>query len=243
MASTRSPWSIFTGPRGTTAPLIYAEGVLHDAGAPITRSNVQFVYDWEKSEGGGGRNNPLNVGPVKGYGATSGTQYGGGAANYASLTDSARAVAHELHTSTYAPVLAGLDRSTYEASAHALWASPWAASHYGYGTSWASTPVPQADLTGITWSEMSGLGATYDYAKGTPHAGTKAASRGIFGPLISWVDSGAKRVGLIVFGAILIIAALVMLGRGFTSRAEDVPGAPPPSRPHPAEEAAEMAAA
>jgi hypothetical protein len=237
----QAPWSIFTGPK-KTAPLVYAEGVLHDAGAPETPANIQFVYDWERSEGGGGVDNPLNVGPVTGYGATSGSQYGGGAANYASLTDSAKAVAHELHTPTYAPILAGLKRSTYRASANALFNSPWAASHYGHGKSWATTPVPQADLTGLTWSEMSGLGAAYDYYKGTSHAGTKAASQGIFGPLISWVDSGAKKVALIIFGAVLIIAALVMLMHGFTNRAEDVPGAPPAPRPHRVEDAGEMAA-
>ena len=65
---------------------------------------------------------------------------------------------------------------------------------------------------------------------------------GVFSPLIAWVDSGAKKVGLIVFGAVLVIAALVMLMHGFTNRAEDVPGAPPAPRPHRVEDAGEMAA-
>ena len=65
---------------------------------------------------------------------------------------------------------------------------------------------------------------------------------GVFSPLIAWVDSWAKKVGLIIFGAVLIIAALVMLMHGFTNRAEDVPGAPPAPRPHRIEDAGEMAA-
>lgn len=247
MATQQTPWSIFTGP-AKGAPVIYAEAVLHDAGAPITGPNVQFVYDWEKSEGGGGADNPLNVGPVKGYGATSGSQYGGGAANYASLTDSAKAVAYELHQPAYASILAGLKRSTYRAASQGLFNSPWAASHYGYGRSWATTPVPQVDLTGFTPSELSGLGAAYDYYKGTSSAATKVVSNAVFGPFISWVDSWAKRVGLLVFGAVLILVALVMLAHGFENKAEGVGGLGEPPAPSTrtrddVEKAAEVAAA
>ena len=110
------------------------------------------------------------------------------------------------------------------------------------GSAKATTTKLTSKNGGITWSEMSGLGAAYDLYKGTSHAGTKAASQGIFGPLISWVDSGAKKVALIIFGAVLVIAALIMLMHGFANRAEAAPGTSSTPAPNRVDEAADVGA-
>lgn len=140
------PWSIFSKGQGggPGAALTWAEDLLRRIGAPETAGNKQFVYDWEVSEGGGGAYNPLNQGPVPGDPrlTTSGSQYGGGAADYASWTDGLTGAADYLNMSSYQPVAADLQANDPAAARTALWDSPWAASHYGYGSAWSSEPVP-----------------------------------------------------------------------------------------------------
>lgn len=64
----------------------------------------------------------------------------------------------------------------------------------------------------------------------------------VFSPLISWVDSGAKKVALLAFGAVLVIAALIMLMHGFANRAEAAPGTSSTPAPNRVDEAADVAA-
>src|SRR6266571_965093 len=80
------PWSIFTQGGGQGAALTWARELLRKIGAPLSVGNQQVIYDWEVSEGGGGKFNPLNQGPVPGHPelTTTGSQFGGGAADYAS---------------------------------------------------------------------------------------------------------------------------------------------------------------
>ena len=46
--------------------------LLQALGLQATPDRLQFVFDWEKSEGGGGAYNPLNQGPVPGHPELSG---------------------------------------------------------------------------------------------------------------------------------------------------------------------------
>lgn len=137
-------WSIFTQGGGPSAAEWWAISFLKALGAPQTPGNEQFVYDWEKSEGGGGKYNPLNQGPVPGDPSltTTGSQYGGGAADYASVAAGIQGAVDYLNMGNYAGVKAALDANNPQGAAQALWASPWAASHYGYGSDWSTAPWP-----------------------------------------------------------------------------------------------------
>lgn len=137
-------WSIFTDGGGPAVAVGWATQFLKKIGAPVTPGNLEFVYQWEKSEGGGGKYNPLNQGPVQGkpYLTTTGEQYGGGAADFASWDAGLEGAYDFLHYSNYKGVLTNLQANNPTAARSALWASPWAASHYGYGSNWANVPLP-----------------------------------------------------------------------------------------------------
>jgi hypothetical protein len=137
-------WSIFSDGGGQEVAVGWAQQLLKLTGAPVTPGNTQFVYDWEVSEGGGGKFNPLNQGPVPGkpQWTTTGSQYGGGAADFASWQTGLLGASAYLHMPAYAGVLAGLRANDPVAARSALIASPWAASHYGGGANFSSAPVP-----------------------------------------------------------------------------------------------------
>lgn len=139
-----SPWSIFSQGGGPHVAVTWGRRLLGLLGLPATAPRLRFVYDWEVSEGGGGLYNPVNQGPVPGAPelTTTGQQYGGGAADYASWGAGLRGAADYLHMPNYAAVLAALARGDYWGAARALWASPWAHSHYGYGSAWHAPPLP-----------------------------------------------------------------------------------------------------
>jgi len=137
-------WSIFTQGGGAEVAVGWAEQLLSEIGAPASAGNVQFIYDWEVSEGGGGAYNPLNQGPVPGQPAltTTGSQFGGGAADFASWAAGLTGAADYLAMPAYAGVKSGLLANDPTAARSALIASPWAASHYGNGADFSDAAVP-----------------------------------------------------------------------------------------------------
>lgn len=156
-------WSIFTNGGGDEVAVGWAQQFLTALGAPVTPGNVQFVYDWEKSEGGGGKYNPLNTGPVAQHPewTTTGEQYGGGAADYTSWDTGIMGPVYYLQhyqQGTYSKILSALRANDPVGARAALWASPWAASHYGYGSNWSNAPVPggQPVLPAVDGSGESG---------------------------------------------------------------------------------------
>lgn len=132
------PWSVFSQGGGRAVAVTWARDLLTAAGLPVSAANIQFIYDWELNEGGGGKYNPLNQGPVPGRPelTSTGQRYGGGAADYVSWQAGITGGAAYLNMPDYAGVLAALKDSDYHAAAVALWKSPWARSHYGYGSAW-----------------------------------------------------------------------------------------------------------
>jgi len=138
------PWSIFTQGGGTGSAVTWAEDLLKAIGAPVTEGNKQFIYDWEVSEGGGGKYNPLNQGPVPSQPklTSTGQQYGGGAADYVSWQAGLQGAAAYLNMPNYSAVLAALKANNPQGARTALFASPWASSHYGYGSSFSSAALP-----------------------------------------------------------------------------------------------------
>jgi hypothetical protein len=136
------PWSVFA--RGTAAAVTWARDLLSAASLPESGADERFVYDWELSEGAGGDDNPLNQGPVPGHPelTSSGPQYGGGAADYVSWAAGIQGSADYLRMPAYAGLLAALARSDYAAACQELFDSPWALSHYGYGSRWDAAALP-----------------------------------------------------------------------------------------------------
>lgn len=116
---------------------------------PVTDENVRLMVEWMREENGPdnwwNRNNPLN----NGYGSGGGSGLG----SYATLVDAARYAASNLQKRTfYADIVAGLEAGTSaDATARAIWASPWAESHYGYGAWWSNSPVPVVPAPASAW--------------------------------------------------------------------------------------------
>lgn len=202
-------WSIFQQGGGQGAAVTWAQDFLKAAGLPVTPANVKFVYDWEVSEGGGGKYNPLNQGPVPGKPSltTTGQQYGGGAADFASYAAGIQGAVDYLNMSSYRGVLNALKSgNNYQQAASALWASPWAGSHYGYGSMWSTSAAPGvAPLQGgssatLTSTQGTGTSGSSGSSSGTS---TPSASGGISNPLDfqgDWIK-GAEGIGKFITGA------------------------------------------
>lgn len=137
-------WSIFSDGGGDAYALGWAKQLLASIGAPASPGNIEFIYQWEKAEGGGGKYNPLNQGPDPGkpYLTSTGSQYGGGAADYTSWAAGLEGASDYLKMPNYRDVYQNLLKNDPVAARRALWASPWASSHYGYGSSWPNVKVP-----------------------------------------------------------------------------------------------------
>lgn len=209
-------WSIFTNGGGDPAAIQWAKSLLHAIGAPVTPANVQVVYDWEKSEGGGGINNPLNQGPDtvhKGL-STSGSQYGGGAANYASRAAGLQGAVDYLNMPNFRDIKQFLVAGNSGAARAAIIASPWAASHYGEGASFSQAPLPGNAQALATFKPSGGYSGS---SGASSSAGTSAGSSGSsgsgLGQLAGNLVSGIfwERVMLILGGALLVLLGIVLV--------------------------------
>jgi LysM domain len=146
-------WSIFDQQNGNALAVGYAIAFLKTVGAPVNDGTATVVFDWMKSEGGGGANNPLNGGNFDNM-ATSGTQFGGGANNYASLGSNVQAMAGILEHDgyNYPAILAALRDNDPLAAVHDIWESPWASSHYGFGSLWSTVALPVSLQAGASYA-------------------------------------------------------------------------------------------
>ena len=127
----------------------WAKLVLLLGGFPLSDSNITVMTRWMRQENGPNnwwnRNNPLNNGWGSGGGA--------GLGSYDNLVIAAENAAEALHGNPgYRDIVAGLNASApTEVIEQAIWASPWASSHYGNGTHWAYSPVPVVASPPGTW--------------------------------------------------------------------------------------------
>lgn len=109
--------------------------------AQPTPATVGMIVEWtiaeDDSDGAQRRNNPTNTtmcghhqtGAINGDGAC-------GVAGYASYQDGVDATVDTLAGAAYVGIVAALRANDPEGARQALWASPWAESHYGWGASW-----------------------------------------------------------------------------------------------------------
>ncbi|MFK4729701.1 hypothetical protein ROT00_08460 [Agromyces mediolanus] len=130
IASTGTETLVASGTNVDWAKLVLIEGDW-----PVSDENVTFMMRWMRQENGAdnwwNRNNPLNNGQGSGGGS--------GLGSYPDLVVAAYYAAENLRSGRYPAVDAALQRGdSADATAQAIWASPWASSHYGYGTHWSS---------------------------------------------------------------------------------------------------------
>lgn len=127
----------------------FALDVLHGVGNDQpTPQTVAFLVEWTIAEDGGDgalvRNNPLNtticghnaIGAINGDGAC-------GAGHYATYEDGVSATVDTLVQGNFSNITAALQGNNPDAARTALWASPWAASHYGGGAGWPHVDAPE----------------------------------------------------------------------------------------------------
>jgi hypothetical protein len=127
----------------------WAKLVLLNGGWPVTDNNVTVIVRWMRQENyldtWWNRNNPLN----NGWGSGGGSGLG----SYPNLQVAAENAAEALNTH---PGYSGI-RSAFAASAptevteQAIWASPWASSHYANGSHWHTSYVPVVKAPVEAW--------------------------------------------------------------------------------------------
>ncbi|MCU1505141.1 MAG: hypothetical protein QOK46_1104 [Microbacteriaceae bacterium] len=151
-AITRDGYSANPGPKTLAASgtnYDWAKLVMLSGGWPTSTGNITVMVRWMRQENGPpdwwNRNNPLNNGLGSGGGA--------GLGSYANLVIAAQKVAENLQRN---PVF-GAVRAGFASSAptnvieQAIWASPWASSHYANGAHWSYAPVPTVTAPGGAW--------------------------------------------------------------------------------------------
>jgi hypothetical protein len=127
----------------------WAKLVLLYAGFPRSEQNVAVFTRWMRQENGTddwwNRNNPLN----NGWGSGGGSGLG----SYANLDLAAQNAAEALHSNRgYSAIVAAFASSAPTAvTEQAIWASPWASSHYANGAHWSQAPVPVVKSPAGTW--------------------------------------------------------------------------------------------
>lgn len=134
---------------GQSTNFDWAKLVLKDGNWSQSANNVAVLTQWMSSENPASnwynRNNPLNNGLGSGGGA--------GLGAYSDLLIAAHYVAENLTGgSSYSAVVADLSSSAAPATtATAIQNSPWASSHYGYGSSWHSGSVDTVAAPSSAW--------------------------------------------------------------------------------------------
>lgn len=132
---------------GTNAD--WAKLVLTFGEFPVTEQNVTVFTRWMRQENYTDswwqRNNPLN----NGWGSGG----GGGLGSYDSLVIAAQNAAEGLREFPgYSGIVAALEASADpDVTAAAIWASPWASSHYANGANWSTTAVPLVVAPADAW--------------------------------------------------------------------------------------------
>jgi hypothetical protein len=127
----------------------WARLVMYYAGWPASDGNITVFTRWMRQENGAdnwwNRNNPLN----NGWGSGGGSGLG----SYDSLDTAAFNAADALHrNSGYSAIAAAFAASAPTAQIEAaIWASPWASSHYANGGHWHYTPVDVVKAPDDAW--------------------------------------------------------------------------------------------
>lgn len=203
-------WSIFNQGGGKGVAVTWANDLLDAIGAPKSPGNVQVIYDWEVSEGGGGKYNPLNQGPVPGHPelTTTGSQYGGGAADYANWQAGITGAADYLAMSNFRAIKNALVSGNSTQARSAIISSPWAASHYGSGSRFSNEAPPGAGaaLPGVSVGD-----ASFNVTPAGDSIGSQFLNGLMKGLGLPDIKDMAERAGLILMGTVLIIIGIIQM--------------------------------
>jgi murein DD-endopeptidase MepM/ murein hydrolase activator NlpD len=116
--------------------------------AQPSAETVAMVVEWTIAEDSGDgaflRNNPLNT-TQSGFEETQ-VINSDGVRGYASREAGLQAALHTVTNGLYNDVVAALQANDPEGARQALWRSPWAGSHYGYGSGWPRYDKPRVSL-------------------------------------------------------------------------------------------------
>lgn len=198
------PWSIFDYNNGHLLAEAWAVDLLRQLGAPITPSTVGAVYSWEVREGGGGKFNPLNQGPVPNHPelTTTGSQYGGGAADFASWQAGLQGAVDYLGMGNYSAIAAQLRAGDGPGALAALIASPWAKSRYGGHI--VSQPLPTTNFTALPAITGASLAPTGQFpvspdqqGSAVPVDGSGTGSSGTPAQTVSWSSWGSDTLSIL----------------------------------------------
>lgn len=134
---------IISAPPYTATQDITREQFAYDLVTRLGNNNpspeiIAFVVQWtiaeDSSTGAFARNNPLNT-TQTGFNETT-TINDDGVKGYASYQDGLDATVQTLSYGYYTEIVAGVQTNDYQRALIGLWNSPWASSHYGYGSHW-----------------------------------------------------------------------------------------------------------
>ena len=127
----------------------WAKMVLLSGGWPQSEANVTVMVRWMRQENGTNswwnRNNPMN----NGYGSGG----GGGLGSYDNLVTAAQKAAENLHRNPSFSTIVGAFAvsAPTNITEQAIWASPWASSHYGDGSRWRTSAIPEVEAPASAW--------------------------------------------------------------------------------------------
>ena len=214
-------WSIFSQGGGNGAAVTWAQDLEKQLKVPQSPANTKFIYDWEVSEGGGGKYNPLNQGPVPGSPqlTSTGQQYGGGAADFTSWQAGITGAADYIEMPAYAAILKAMSESDESSAVSALVNSSWASSHYNNGASFSNAAPPGATALGSGGGTVTGNGSTA--ASGTSNSilgsvegAAVTGALSAFGITPSNIEDLLERAGLMIIGVIAIFQGIKILTEG-----------------------------
>lgn len=157
----------FSGVRASNPREEWAIALLARLGnAQPSAATVAMVVEWtlaeDGSDGAFARNNPLNttmcgynqVGAINGDGAC-------GVGHYATYEDGLDATVATLAQANFAGIRQALQSNDPEQARQALWASPWAASHYSGGAGWPQLEETRACPLDPCWQSGTGYTAAH----------------------------------------------------------------------------------
>jgi hypothetical protein len=222
-------YSVFNQPGGPVFAEALAVEILKGGHLPVTTSNVQFLYNWMKAEGGGGNNNPLNT-TLREPGST--TFNSAGVQNFTSTDQGIQATLSTLkgYPTVVAALQAGDAQAANDSGALAGDLSKWSGGGYSRlgSVSLPATPAQSETLFKSMFGATSGQSILNIGGDLIPLGGAGLSPTGIGGqvlqsPLAKSVTSGTvlgqlssllgdvstaafwERLGLFVLGAVLTL--------------------------------------
>ena len=176
--------------------------VLHDLGAPVSKTNIKFLDFWQVWEKSKARNNPLNLTAPAG----SGTINSSGVQNYPDRQLAAQYTADNIKN--YPTLYKMLKSDNVDGilgghSGHSL--NDLIAEINKWGSHNFATALGGGDPNKSITAPIAGVASTIE----TPFKDVAS--------VFNWVGSNWDRILIVIFGAVLVIIALIMVFKAQSS--------------------------